>query len=323
MNKNDFLSIVQHCFTAKVLKKIIKNNYDSKYKKKSESDHLNYLNRKLSNEQLKKLIFSHLHSIASETHIFHVDDHKKEFTKEKIQDTLENYNLAENLGSSGLTENVEVWPDVQRMYFFAKAKVLYYNCTKDGIAKSPIKSTTFYSPACIEFFPPRTVKYIFGKIKIRMGMHKLLDDTFIHVTKLEYKPSQISTVLNMSIISEGVESSLSSTDLTKGVKYFSENKKISATDFAWKDQNGKNNEKHWDGESTLYSYTYINNRILPSLEIHPAKWYLTDPSKGAIYQKIKDLDYLHIHPAYGIVKTGKYLEISLQSVIDELISRSH
>lgn len=332
MKKSDLLEIIQHNIKARPLKQYIKENLDSKYKGTKEADHLKFLNDQLDILGLKKIIFSQFEYFALDVLALHVDDPASEFTKETLKELLSNQ-VSIDLNETGLADSSETWKESLKVFFFTKANYEFYRCDdkgeqltgedENGESLSKIKKAKFYVPTCIEFLPPRTVKYMFGKLKISKGIRTQSDTKFAYITKLTFNVEQIAAVLSIEVVSPLLASTLTPTCLDKSIKKFASEKRISASDFGWKDADGKKCERHSGTDSTLFNYSYINNRIQDALDILPAKWYMTDPARGAAGQKITELEYLNVHSSFGLIKTGRYVEDSLQDFINEFINEAH
>lgn len=322
MTKNDLLFVILHCFNFKPLKNYIKSEFDPTFKGRSEKDNFTYLNTKLNSSQLKKIIFGNIQHFALEVFVKHVDQPSKEFTETIMKDTFEQYDIDELLTGCTLVSEGEVWPDSKKIFFFIKAEVLYYDVNAAGKPTSIVQPMTFPVPVFIEFRAPKYTKIHFGKFKLRAGIHTLLNGTSIYITKINFSAERFIPSIMIDVVDPILECTSSSTNFNHSIKKFVEDKKMSATHFGWTEPNGKDNKANWASDSSLYSFTYIKNRIENAAEILPSKWYLTNPSKGATGQDINNLDSLKIDPSKGKIITSKFVESdvlvnSINEVIDE------
>lgn len=321
MEKAELLRIVDHHINATPLRSYIKRTMDSKFKGHKDSM-LTTLDDSCTASELQDLIFSFFGDFPRYIHVY--QQSQGTFTPDNIADWLANYNLDENIGGNSFVANVAVNAEKQLVHFFCKAKYEYYEVSETGVATSEVRRSSFWVPTAIEFLPPRYAKVMFGKFRIERGIRNVDELGLIRITDLDFPVEQYAADFAGSEIAGFLNKDMIATNLSKGIKKFVEDKKISTTDVAWALPDNVNNKRHWRSDSKLYSYTYVHNRIKDALDVHPAKWYLTDSRRAAQNQEIRKLSSFKAHPALGVVRTNKFDQsATLEPFINELIDESN
>jgi hypothetical protein len=322
MEKSELLRMLGHHINVRPLKKYIVENINKDFKGRSQTDLMKELSSKCTSSALQEILFSFFYNIPRYIHVYHMTSGT--FSGSNIKKWLQDYNVDELISGNSFASDVVADPNAMQIKLFSKANFEYYQVNSAGDPISKVKKSHFFVPTVVKFVPPRTVKIMFGKFKITKGVRNYDDIGNVRITVLDFSTDDISHSLAGTEIAAFLEKELKRTDLSKGIMKFVEDKKMSTTDFAWALADGVNNRKYWRSNSKLYKYDYVYDKISSALGLHPAKWYLTDPSKTAQSQNIDDLLNINIHPSLGFIRTGKYSEdLTIESFMDQLINESN
>lgn len=324
MSKDDLIFSISHNLNAKPLRELLKNMFPI-FNGKSEVDCYDFIKSSMvTKDHLKSILYYSIDSIAKDIFVFRLEHPTRTFNLQNITNRLTNdRQLIEKIKTHPFVHEAEIDAPNKRIAFLTKGTFKYYTVDDSENPTSNVLSAVIYVPTLIQFKDETIIKMTFGKLKINKSIHNHITLGKINITQIKFNPDQIAAVIDNEILRVIGGQNLIPLNLTTGIINFVNQHKISTSHFGWLEPNGEDGNEKWKQNSTLFRYDYVLGKLTTALEVHPAKWYLTDANVPAQTQEIKKLNSLSIAPKNGIIKTSKYSEETLDVQINEFIDNAN